>query len=66
MHCQHLDGGPAPPPTQTAGEGERDWDRGGGSYYIIGISAGLAQLSQDTSILGFFWEAREDPPKNNF
>ena len=39
---------------------------GGGSYYIIGISAGLAQLSQDTSILGFFLEAREDPPKNYF
>ena len=37
-----------------------------GSYYIIGISAGLAQLSQDTSILGFFLEAREDPPKNYF
>ena len=39
---------------------------GGGSYYIIGISAGLAQLSQDTSILGFFLEVREDPPKNYF
>ena len=39
---------------------------GGGSYYIIGISAGLAQLSQDTSILGFFLEAREDPQKNYF
>ena len=34
---------------------------GGGSYYIIGILAGLAQLSQDSSILGFFLEAREDP-----
>jgi hypothetical protein len=39
---------------------------GGGSYYIIGISAGLAQLSQDTSILGLFLEAREDPPKIYF
>ena len=39
---------------------------GGGSYYIIGISAGLAQLSQDTSISGFFLEAREDPQKNYF
>ena len=28
-------------------------DRGGGSYYIIGISACFAQLSQDTLILGF-------------
>jgi hypothetical protein len=37
-----------------------------GSYYIIGISAGLAQLSQDTSISGFFLEAREDPPKKYF
>jgi len=26
----------------------------------------LAQLSQDTSILGFFLEAREDPQKNIF
>ncbi len=41
-------------------------DRGGGSDYIIGISAGLAQLSQDTSISGFFLEAREDPPKKYF
>jgi len=40
--------------------------RGGGAYYITGISAGLAQLSQDTSILGFFLEVREDPPKNYF
>ena len=38
----------------------------GGVYYIIGISAGLAQLSQDTSILGLFLEAREDPPKIYF
>jgi hypothetical protein len=28
--------------------------------------AGLAQLSQDTSISGFFLEAREDPQKNKF
>jgi len=33
---------------------------------IIGISAGLVQLSQDTSIWGFFLEAREDPPKKYF
>jgi hypothetical protein len=39
---------------------------GGESYNIIGISAGLAQLSQDTSISGLFLEAREDPPKNYF
>jgi hypothetical protein len=26
----------------------------------------LAQLSQDTSISGFFLEAREDPPKKYF
>ena len=38
-------------------------DRGGGSYYIIGISAGLAQLSQDTSILGFFWKRGKTPQK---
>ena len=39
---------------------------GGGSYYIIGISAGLAQLSQDTSISGFFLEAREYTQKQYF
>jgi hypothetical protein len=38
-------------------------DRGGGSYYIIGISAGLAQLSQDTTILGFFWKRGKTPKK---
>jgi hypothetical protein len=32
----------------------------GGSYYIIGISA---QLSQDTSILGFFWKRGKTPQK---
>ena len=36
---------------------------GGGSYYIIGILAGLAQLSQDTSILGFFWKRGKTPQK---
>jgi hypothetical protein len=33
---------------------------------MSGILAGLAQLSQDTSISGFFLEAREDPQKNKF
>jgi hypothetical protein len=37
---------------------------GGGYYDIIGILAGLAQLSQDTSISGFFWN-RGKTPKNN-
>ena len=41
-------------------------DRGGGSYYIIGILAGMAQLSQDTSISGFFLECGKTPKKNIF
>ncbi len=36
------------------------------SQPLIGILAGLAQLSQDTSISGIFLEAREDPPKKYF
>jgi hypothetical protein len=30
---------------------------------MIGILAGLAQLSQDTSISGFFWKRRKTPQK---
>ena len=41
-------------------------DLGRGSYYIIGILADLGQLSRDTSFLGFFLEAREDPQKKYF
>jgi hypothetical protein len=37
-----------------------------GVAYSQPLSAGLEQLSQDTSILGFFLEAREDPQKNIF
>jgi hypothetical protein len=44
---------------------EEEWG-GGGSYYIIGIWAQLADFSQDTSFWGLFLEAREDIPKNNF
>jgi hypothetical protein len=39
---------------------------GGGSYYIIGIWVQLADFSQDTLLWGFFLEAWEDIPKNNF
>jgi hypothetical protein len=39
---------------------------GGGGLITLLFSAGLAQLSQDTTILGFFLEAREDPQKNYF
>jgi hypothetical protein len=39
---------------------------GGGSYYIIGILAGLAQLSQDTLILGFFFGSTGRPPRKYF
>ncbi len=39
---------------------------GGGSYYIIGIRAQLANFSRDTLFWGLFLEAQEDIPKNNF
>ena len=39
---------------------------GGGSYYIIGILAGLAQLSQDTLIFFFFFGSAGRPLKKLF
>jgi len=36
---------------------------GGGSYYIIGISAGLAQLSQTPRFWDFFWKCGKTPQK---